>query len=557
MSKKSVEDIKQDSNYLRGGLKEALQEDSTHFSEENIQVLKFHGSYQQDDRDLRKQLRKEGKERAYSMMIRARIPGGVMTPEQYLQFDKLSDDYGNHTMRITTRQTFQLHGILKSNLKNTIRSINDVLITTLGGCGDQVRNTVGCAEPHEGPFYDAVREDMLAIVERTSAQTNAYHEIWLDGEKVNLDGKQDEEPIYKEVYLPRKFKIAFAYEGDNCADIYSNDIAVVAHRSGDKVEGYTILVGGGMGRTVTDSKTQPYVAKPLAFVTREELVDLCVAVLKVQRDYGNREERRFARMKYLIDDRGMEWFEEKVTEYFGKTLAAPRELKWESSHDHLGWHPQDGDKGYLGLFIQNGRIHDTEKLQLKSALRIIVEKYQPMVHLTTQQNVILAGITPKQYDEIAGILQNAGLPLPENWSNVEINSMACVALPTCGLAIAESERVLPEVLPEIDDVMQDLGLGDQDMIIRMTGCPNGCARPYLAEVGFVGRAIGRYDMFLGASPVGTRTNTLFKEMVVFDDIVPTLRPLLTDYATNRETNEAFGDYCHRVGFDHLRELEQV
>ncbi len=558
MAKKlSVEEIKQQSRYLRGTLKEALQDGSTHFSEENIQVMKFHGMYQQDDRDLRRQLSKEGKERHYMMMIRARIPGGILSAEQYLQFDRLAELYGNGTMRITTRQTFQLHGILKENLKQTVKSINDVLITTLGGCGDQVRNTIGCAAPHKGRFYEQVREDILKIVDRLSAKSNAYHEIWLDGEQVNLNGEADEEPIYGKLYLPRKFKIGFTYEGDNCSDIYANDIGIVAHNSGDQVEGYTILAGGGMGRTATDKETSPFLAAPLGYVDREDLVEACVAIVKVQRDNGNREERKFARMKYLIAKNGMAWFKAETEKYLGKSIAAPRKLTWESAHDHYGWHQQDENKGYLGIFVQNGRIIDTESIQLKSVLKEIMETFKPTVHLTTQQNLILADLSTADYQAIASKLEQAGVSLPEACSHALLNSMACPSMPTCGLGLAESERALPGVIPQIEQLLKQLGIEDQSITIRMTGCANGCARPYLAELGFVGRAPGKYDVFLGASANGDRLNTLFKEMVPYEQLADTLKPLLTAYVQNRTTGEGFGDYCRRIGTDGLLELAAV
>lgn len=554
-----VEIIKDESNYLRGTIAEALQDDTTHFSEDNIQVLKFHGMYQQDDRDLRKELKKEGKERHYMMMIRARIPGGVLSADQYLAFDNLSEEYGNHTMRITTRQTFQLHGILKRDIKATLRSINEALITTLGGCGDQVRNIIGCAAPHEGRFYEQVREDLLALVDRLGAKTSAYHEIWLDGEKVDLSEPMSDnpEPLYGKTYLPRKFKLAFAYEGDNCSDVYANDIGLVAHRQGDAVEGYTLLVGGGMGRTASDAETRPVMAKPLCFVPRDAVVDVCEAIVKVQRDHGNREERKFARMKYLIESRGLDWFKQHVEAYFGGPLAAPRDLIWESAQDHLGWHAQSNGRGWLGIFTENGRIHDTDTMKLKSVLRDIMTTYRPTVHLTTQQNILLCDLTEQHRVEIEARLQEAGVPLVETLSEALLGSMACPAMPTCGLAIAESERALPSVIRQFEALLGELGLTEQEISIRMTGCPNGCARPYIAEIGFVGRVIGKYDLFLGANLVGSRMNELFKEQVPVDSLVSTVRPLLESYVKARQTAESFGDYCYRVGFDYLRNLEPV
>lgn len=546
-----VELIKGKSHFLRGSLAEALNDGTSHFSQEDIQLLKFHGSYQQDDRDLRKQLKKEGKERHYMMMIRARIPGGVIDANQYLQFDKLADDYGNGSMRITTRQTFQLHGILKSNLKATLKGINDVLITTLGGCGDQVRNTVGCGVPHEGPFYDKVHRDLMMIADKMLPKTNAYHEIWLDGERVNPD--EEVEPMYGETYLPRKFKIAFAFEGDNCVDLYSNDVGIVAHQNGDDVEGYTLVIGGGMGRTVSDKKTSPHLAKPFCFVTPDKLLETVKTVVEIQRDYGDRENRKFARMKYLVADRGIEWFREEAERRLSHSLALPRELTWDSSHDHLGRIEGANDKVHLGLFIENGRIQDTDEVALKSVLRDVVAKYQPGVRMTTQQNLILTDLTPTAADEVEQTLVDAGFHLSSEHSPLLVNSMACPAMPTCGLAIAESERAMPSIIRQLEATLKEVGIGNEPITVRMTGCPNGCARPYMAEIGFVGRVIGRYDLFLGACPAGTRMNQLFKEMVPAEDIIDVLKPLFIDYRDERQANESFGDYCNRIGIEALQD----
>lgn len=551
-----VEIVKENSRQLRGDIEQALQDDTSHFEESTIQVLKFHGVYQQDHRDVRKQLSREGKARHYMMMIRARIPGGVLNASQYLQFDRLADDYGDGSMRITTRQTFQLHGILKSNLKETIRSINDVLVTTLGGCGDQVRNTVSCAAPHRGPFYDEVRTDLLALVDRLSARTRAYHEIWLDGEKVALDDEASdpEEPLYGQVYLPRKFKIAIAYEGDNCVDVYANDIGIIAHRDGETVAGYTLVVGGGMGRTASDQETHPLLASPLCFVRRDEIVETCTAIVMVQRDHGNRVNRKFGRMKYLIETKGVDWFRDQVESVLGRPLTPPRELVWQSADDHLGrWETADG-RAHLGLFVENGRIKDTDQRRLKSVLRELVTVYQPDIRLTTQQNLIFTNLTPDTAALMESALRAANVPLVDDISPVHLHSMACPAMPTCGLAIAESERALPAVIRDLDAVLQSLGLGDESITVRMTGCANGCARPYIAEIGLVGRVLGKYDLLLGASALGTRLNQRFREMVPAADIVSTLVPLLQAFRDERMANEGFGAYCHRVGFTYLEDI---
>ncbi len=552
-----VEIIKQEGNQLRGTIAEALQDGTTKFEEENIQQLKFHGVYQQDDRDLRKQLRKEGKDRHYMMMVRARIPGGILTAEQYLKFDEISERWGNCTMRITTRQTFQLHGILKGDLKETISAINEGLITTLGGCGDQVRNTIACAMPRREPYADVVRQDLLALVDRFSAKTGAYHEIWLDGERVDLPTNTPDEPLYGRTYLPRKFKIGFTYEGDNCADVYSNDLGIVVHLEDANVTGYTLLIGGGMGRTASDPETHPRLASEFAFVTRDELADTCQAIITVQRDYGNREHRKFARMKYLIDEKGLEWFKVQVEERVGHALTPPRELAWTSFEDHLGWHSHhDTDEGFLGLFIAEGRIKDEDNYRLKSVLRQIMREYQPNVHLTTQQNLILEGACKADKPQIEKLLREAGVSLVEDVSTLRRNAMACVSMPTCGLAIAESERVLPDLLPQLESVLEKYNLADEPITVRMTGCANGCARPYISDIAFVGRVIGKYDVFIGADSMGTRLNQVFLEQVPFEDLARMLEPVIAFYAKHRENGERLGNFFHRIGLDGLREAVQ-
>lgn len=550
-----VEAIKLAGQQLRGRIAEELREDTTHFTEESIQLLKFHGMYQQDDRDLRAHLKKEGKDKAYSMMIRARIPGGVLNADQYLQFDRLADLYGNGTMRITTRQTFQLHGILKSDIKVTLREINDVLVTTLGGCGDQVRNSLMCPAPRADGLHDELRPYLMQLVDTLSAKTNAYHEIWLDGEQVKFDEGQPEEPLYGKTYLPRKFKIAVAIEGDNCVDVYANDLGIVAHHDSGKLSGFTILVGGGMGRTVAKADTYPRLADPIAFVTPDQLLATAVAVVSIQRDYGNRTDRRYSRFKYLLDERGLDWFCEELSTRLGRTLTPPRELSWQATTDHLGWHQYGDDRHYLGIYVQNGRLIDKEGLQIKSVLRDIIATYKPTVRMTCEQNILLSDLSASVRQEIEDKLRAAGVKLVEDISSTVRHAMACVAMPTCGLATAESERALPAVLTELEGLMAELGLADESISIRMTGCANGCARPYIGDIGFVGRSPGKYDLFLGGDFLGARLNERYEELVPIESFINKLRPLLTGYKRERLIGERFGDYCHRVGLTYLREME--
>ena len=551
-----VEEIKKVSKQLRGNIAAELINGKTYFTEESIQVLKFHGMYQQDDRDLRQQLKKEGKDKAYSMMIRARIPGGVLSSDAYLQFDRLSDQFGNGTLRITTRQTFQVHGILKANVKQTVRAINDVLITTLGGCGDQVRNILLCPAPHHGRFYQQLREQLAQLVDVLSAKTAAYHEIWLDGEKV-ASGEPDEEALYGQTYLPRKFKLAIAIEGDNCLDVYANDLGIVAHRDGDCVFGYTLLVGGGMGRNHTKKDTYPRTASPLAFVLPEELVETAVAIVAIQRDYGNRIDRQYSRFKYLLDERGLEWFRTELEQRLGHTLQAPKKLIWSETSDHLGWHAQGDGRYFLGLPIQNGRIEDREHCRLKTALREIMKQFTPEIHLTTSQNMLLCNLLAADRALLETMLHNYGVSLVEDISKAERYAMACPALPTCGLAITESERVLPSVIKKLEEVLTELGLQEEEITIRMTGCPNGCARPYVSDIGFVGRAPGKYDVYLGGDFYGTHLNELYAELIDLEKLPETVRYVLQDFKEHKHPKERFGHYCNRIGVSELKKRVNV
>ncbi len=541
-----VEIIKQESQHLRGSIAQELLNGDPFFTESSRQLLKFHGIYQQDDRDLRKQMRKEGKDKYYMMMVRARIPGGNLSADQYLRFAEISDEYGNGTMRITTRQTIQLHGILKENLKQTIGSLNEALVTTLNGCGDQARNSTTCAAPIHDSLHQEIHEDLQAIVVRVGAKTNAYHEIWLDGEQIQFDQKE-EEPLYKEAYLPRKFKFCIGIEGDNCLDVYSNDTAFIAHQENGHVVGYTVLSGGSMGRSASIKTTYARLASPIAYIPRADIVDVAVAILTVFRDFGNREDRRYARLKYLLDSKGIEWFRKEVENRIGYELADPRTLTWHSADDHLGWHEQGDGQWFFGLFIENGRIQDTDEFKLKTVLKEIVQKWNPSVTLTTQQNIILSGFTQANRPELEALLRAAHVKTPSDLSKTLLNSMACVGLPTCPLAVADSERVLPVLIPKFEQLVKELGIDGEDISIRMTGCANGCSRPYIANIAFVGRAPGKYDVFIGGDSIGTRLNQLFKEIVPTDKLVAEVTPVLTAFAKERTHGEEFGEYCERVG----------
>ena len=552
-----VERIKEASSALRGTIAEDLANDSPTFDGANAQLLKFHGVYQQEDRDKRKEARKRGLDRHYQMMVRTRIPGGRVSPDGYLAHDRIADAWGNGTIRITTRQDFQLHGVLKGDLWSSLHAINEALMTSLGGCGDQVRNVMCCP----APIDDRLRADLQAalprLVDGLTPTTKAYHQIWVDGEEVT-DGAPEPDELYGTRYLPRKFKVGLAVEGDNCIDVYSNDLGLVAMRGdGGGLDGFTVLVGGGLGRTNNKPDTYPAVGRPLAFVATEHLVETARAVVAVQRDYGNRSDRRHARLKYLLAERGLPWFREQVQSRVPFELAPPRTLRWEPLDDHLGWHEQGDGRLFYGLFVENGRVQDDGESRLKTALRRLVEEHGPVLWMTAQQNLLISGVEPAGRTAVERLLTGHGVSLTEHVSQTVRNSMACPAVPTCGLAVAESERVLPALSRRIEAIVADLGLAEERISFRMTGCPNGCARPYLGDVGFVGTTLGKYDVFLGGDFLGTRLNSLFAHNVPIDEIPALLRGPLDAFAAERRPGEGFGDWCSRMGVGALRDRFQA
>lgn len=543
-----VEYVKIASNRLRGPVDAELHDGSDHFSEEGYQILKFHGIYQQDDRDVRKARKAQGLGPDYSFMIRVAIPGGVLTPEQYLALDRLADELGNATLRITTRQAIQYHGVRKGGLKPLIRVLNQNLLTTLSACGDVVRNIVACP----APFADRQRAGLYRyakeLSDRLKPKTRAYYEIWLDGEKAA--SLEENEPLYGETYLPRKFKIGFAFPGDNCVDVYTQDVGIVPVVEGERLEGFTLLVGGGLGQSHGAKDTHPALAKPLATVRPEQLFEVVEAIVRVQRDHGRRDDRKYSRMKYLVEAWGLERFKAEVERYVGYALPEPRPLAWLSGDDHLGWHPQGDGKLFFGLFVENGRV----KENLRAAIREVVQRFSPEVRLTAQQNILFVGLDPADQAAVEAVFRDHGVALPGSIPLVVQNAMACPALPTCGLAITESERVMPQVIREIDGLLERLGLQDGPVPhVRMTGCPNGCARPYSAEVGLVGRSLNSYTLYLGGSPLGTRLGQVYLDNVKREEIARRLEPLLEAYKLERLEGEAFGDYCHRVGVKTLWE----
>ncbi|HWF58097.1 MAG TPA: NADPH-dependent assimilatory sulfite reductase hemoprotein subunit [Candidatus Dormibacteraeota bacterium] len=549
-----VERIKADSNRLRGDIETELGTDSAAFSDSSMQLLKFHGVYQQEDRDRRKEARRLGLAKHHQMMVRTRIPGGVVSADAYLAHDRIAERWGNGTMRITTRQDFQLHGILKGDLRSSIREINDALLTTLGGCGDVERNIMCCAAPIADRFRAELGAVLAGLVTELTPHTGAYHQIWLDGElAVDSRAGGEAEPLYGDRYLPRKFKTAIALDGDNCVDVHANDLGLVAHRDAEGgLAGFTALVGGGLGRTRNKPDTFAAVAQPLGSVSVEQVVALSRAVIEVQRDHGNRADRRHARLKYLLAERGLPWFREQVQERLDFALDPPRTLSWPRVEDHLGWHQQGDGNLFFGLHVENGRVADTPGHALRAALRELVETLRPELRLTPLQNVIVTGVSPAQRARVESILTAHGVELPATVPPLRRLAMACPAIPTCGLAVAESERVLPELIRDIERVAEEAGLAGEPISVRMTGCPNGCARPYLGDVGLVGTTLGKYDVFLGGDPAGTHLNWLYAPALPLGSVCDLLRPLLGAFAAERAPGEAFGSWCDRLGAESLR-----
>jgi sulfite reductase (ferredoxin) len=550
MGSKSVEEIKAESHALRGDIQKTLFGDISHFAEEEYQLLKFHGTYQQDDRDQRISRKKQNLDKAWIFMVRSKMPGGALTAEQYLAHDRIASELGNNTLRITTRQGFQMHGVLKGGLKECIRRINLSGITTWGACGDVVRNTVAPAAPLKDEAHLDAQRLAKEISNTFLAKTSAYAEIWLNGERLNREHRNgdstEEEPIYGKVYLPRKFKIGIGIPPRNDVDIYSQDLGFISHSVGGRVRGYTVVVGGGFGMSHGKTETFPALAQPLFYVAREHVVKVAVAVVTTQRDFGNRADRKQARLKYLINERGIDWFRSEVRKRLDIPVEPPKEVTWDTVSDLLGWHEQGDGKLLCSIWIEEGRIKDTEGRRWRSAFREITQKFGLPIRLTTNCNIIFHDIEPSLKTQIDEILAQHGIPKPEDLTETRRLAQACVALPTCGLALAESERVFHLVLDKIDEILAEFDLRDEPILIRMTGCPNGCARPYNADISFVGRAPGKYAFYVGGSITGERLAGMHEKTVTLEEIPNRVRKLIEEFVHNRQGGETFTDYWGRT-----------
>jgi len=542
------ERIKEASDYLRGTLAEGLREEITGaIVEDDQQLVKFHGMYLQDDRDLRSERTRKKMEKAFAFMIRVRIPGGVINPAQWLALDEVARIYGNGTMRLTTRQTVQLHGIIKSNLKSTMRAIDAQLLGSIAACGDVNRNVMCNVNSEESQAHAASIELARAISNHLAPHTPAYREIWLDGERIV--GGEDEvvEPIYGKTYLPRKFKIVVAVPPSNDVDIFAHDLGYIAIRDDmGSVAGWNVTVGGGMGMSHGEPDTYPRTADVMGYCATRDAVAIAEAVVTVQRDWGDRLNRKHARLKYTIEDRGLDAFRAEVERRSGVKLEVAKPFTFTSTGDRYGWSAAANGNGQLTLFVQNGRVQDNAHARQMSALRQIAHIHDGEFRITPNQNLIVANVPTDRQPEIEYVAREAGLLSP--WSGLRRNSMACVALPTCGLAVAESERYLPDLLTALDERLAAYGLSADDIVIRMTGCPNGCARPYLAEIGLVGKGPGRYNLYLGAAFDGSRLSKLYVEDVEHAAIVAALDPVFMAYAAERHKGERFGDFTIRAGF---------
>lgn len=547
--------LKENSQGLAGSIADELVDNGDSFSKENAGLLKHHGTYQQDDRDTRQARRDAGlKGKEIIFMVRTRIPGGKLTSEQLLAELDLCDELGNTTLRITSRQGLQLHGITKGDLKATIRRINEVQLTTLAACGDVERNVMCCPAPYANKAHDTIQQLADDLAEHLAPKTPAYHEIWLqdgDGERQKVAGGPIEEPIYGKRYLPRKFKTAIGLPHDNCVDLYTNDLGLLAIPRDGEIVGYNVLVGGGQGVTPSVKTTFPALAKRMTFATPDNVVDVATAIIKVQRDFGNRSNRKLARMKYLIHNWGLDAFRTKVEEYYGGPLPAPEPEDVSGFNDHIGWEEQGDGKWFYGLNVENGRIADTDDIQMKSAFREICRTLQPGVRLTAHQSILFTDIAAENRERLTEILRRHHVPLSESISEVRRWSMACVAWPTCGLSITESERALPGVIDQLEAELAKYGLSKEQFTVRMTGCPNGCARPYNSDVGLVGKAKGKYTVLVGGRLLGDRLNFIYKDLVPGEELASTLSPLFAFFKQQRQPNETFGDFCHRQGQEQL------
>lgn len=537
------EGLKENNPILAGTISQTLADASQErFSEDDYEFLKFHGIYQQDDRDKRK----TGKQ--YIYMVRGRLPGGAVTPSVYAAFDNLCSQYGNNTLRITTRQGFQFHGVTKGSLGKFMKGINDAMATTLAACGDVNRNVMAAPTPATSPLVDEIQRHAASVSDALLPKTRAYHQIWVEGVPLKLTDEDAKfvDPLYGKTYLPRKFKVAFAIPPLNDIDVLTNDCGFIAIIENGRLAGYDLAAGGGMGMSHGNAQTYPRLADVIGFVKPEQVIDVAKGIVTIHRDFGDRTNRKHARLKYVIEERGVEWFRTELEKRLGFKLEPARPFKFERQGDLYGWRQQFDGKYFLGLFVENGRIKDDGARRLKTGLRKVVDQFKPDLRLSPSQNILLVNVNAADQVGITALLAAHGVAVENQAGPVRRASIACPALPTCGLALAESERLAPDVITRIEKLLTETGLPNEEIIVRMTGCPNGCARPHMAELALVGRAPGKYQLYLGGNAAGTRLSRLYKESVKNEDLVTELRPLFARFARERQGGERFGDFCQRV-----------
>ena len=559
LKRSGVEIYKETSNYLRGNILSDLANGDEFVSDESYELLKFHGSYQGYDRDSATARKKQGLDKSWEFMLRLKMPAGRLRAEQYLALDDLCDVHANGTLRITTRQTFQFHCVVKAHLKPFIADINRILLSTLGGCGDVVRNITTCSAPIAGNIHTTLENACFTLAKELAPKTEAYWDIWLDGEKMDnypfIPTPAVGEPLYGELYMPRKFKIGVGQPEDNCADILTNDLALLALFDGQELQGYNIAIGGGLGMTHNNAKTYPHLAKQIAFIKPQDLLKASEAVIKLQRDNGDRGDRKHARLKFVVVEKGLEWCKSEIDKYFGSELAAPKLVKKWAIDDHMGWHEQGNGKWFLGVPVPSGRIADNiVGVNYRSALREVISTYKMPIILTADQNIILHDIEEAEKVNISGILRKHGLRLREDITDLSRNFLACVSLPTCGKALAEAERVQNPMEIALQELLDKYGIGKEKISVRLAGCPNGCSRPYVGDIGIVGRTPEHYALFIGGDFEGTRLNEKIFDRVPFEHITTALEPIFAIYKENRNHNEGFGDFAYRYGIKNVQKI---
>ncbi len=538
-----VEQIKINSNYLRGTLAQSLADPITGaISEDDQTVIKFHGIYQQDDRDRREERAEKKLEKLYSFMLRLRIAGGKISAKEWLAIDEIAEHNSTGTIKITTRQTVQLHGVIKSKLKPTIAWFMNHGLDSIAACGDVNRNVMASVAIAQNSAYDEVYEFSKKISEYLLPKTNAYHEVWLDQEQIA--GVEEVEPLYGKTYLPRKFKIVIAIPPDNDVDVYAHDIGLIAIIQNGVLQGFNVSVGGGMGATHGNADTYPRLGDVIGFIAKDKILDATYQILTIQRDFGNREERKQSRFKYTIAKYGVAWFVEEFEKRLGFKLEKTKEFKFDKRGDYYGWKQDYLGNYHYGLFVENGRVYDSQKQQLKKAFREVAQNNLANFRFTNNQNIIISDIVEKNKSQVEKIFQKYNIN-NDGISPILADSIACVALNTCSLALAEAQRYLPSLITKIEVILEKYNLSQDPISIRMTGCPNGCGRPYLAEIGLVGKALGKYNLYLAGDRLGNRLNRLYKEDLEEGDILNELDKFLGDYSKKRAANETFGDFILR------------